>query len=133
MAHHRDTRRSTAGLAFRALAGILAVALGSTLVACSAPAKSSSSSTTAVPTPTTAVDTGTGPTSITKSLRAAEVAGGFNNATNIVSRPMRNQLWVTQRSGAVRAIEIQTAWNLELGQTQRNGFKTYPGAVIDIS
>ena len=133
MAHHRDTRRSTAGLAFRALTGILAVALGSTLVACSAPAKSSSSSTTAVPTPTTAVDTGTGPTSITKSLRAAEVAGGFNNATNIVSRPMRNQLWVTQRSGAVRAIEIQTAWNLELGQTQRNGFKTYPGAVIDIS
>ena len=46
---------------------------------------------------------------------------------------MRNQLWVTQRSGTVRAIEIQTAWNLELGQTQRNGFKTYPGAVIDIS
>ena len=133
MAHHRDTRRSTAGLAFRALAGVLAVALGSTLVACSAPAKSSSSSTTAVPTPTTALDTGSGATSITKSLRAAEVAGGFNNATNIVSRPMRNQLWVTQRSGAVRAIEIQTAWNLELGQTQRNGFKTYPGAVIDIS
>jgi len=31
---------------------------------------------------------------------------------------MRNQLWVTQRSGAVRAIEIQTAWNLELGQTR---------------
>ena len=133
MAHHRDTRRSTAGLAFRALVGILAVAIGSTLVACSAPAKSSSSSTTTVPTPTTAVDTGTGPTSITKSLRAAEVAGGFNDATNIVSRPMRNQLWVTQRSGAVRAIEIQTAWNLELGLTQRNGFKTYPGAVIDIS
>jgi hypothetical protein len=46
---------------------------------------------------------------------------------------MRNQLWVTQRSGTVRAIEIQTAWNLELGQTQRSGFKTYPGAVIDIS
>ena len=133
MAHHRDTRRSTAGLAFRALAGILALALGSTLIACSSATTSSSSSTTAAPTPTTAVDTGTGPTSITKSLRAAEVAGGFNDATNIVSRPMRNQLWVTQRSGAVRAIEIQTAWNLELGQTQRKGFRTYPGAVIDIS
>jgi glucose/arabinose dehydrogenase len=133
MAHHRDTRRSTAGLAFRALAGILALALGSTLIACSSATTSSSSSTTAAPTPTTAVDTGTGPTSITKSLRAAEVAGGFDDATNIVSRPMRNQLWVTQRSGAVRAIEIQTAWNLELGQTQRKGFRTYPGAVIDIS
>ena len=133
MAHHRDTRRSTAGLAFRAIAGILALTLGSTLLACSAPAKSSSSPTSVANTPTTAVDTGTGPTSITMSLRAAEVASGFNDATNIVSRPMRNQLWVTQRSGAVRAIEIQTAWNLELGQTQRKGFKTYPGAVIDIS
>jgi glucose/arabinose dehydrogenase len=132
MAHHHDSHRSTA-FAFRALAGILALALSGSLIACSAPAKSSSSSTTAAPTPTTAVDTGTGPTSITKSLRAAEVASGFNDATNIVSRPMRNQLWVTQRSGAVRAIEIQTAWNLELGQTQRKGFKTYPGAVIDIS
>jgi glucose/arabinose dehydrogenase len=133
MAHHRNTRRSTAGLAFRASAGVLAVALGSTLLACSAPAKSSSSPTSVATTPTTAVDTGTGPTSITMSLRAAEVASGFTNATNIASRPMRNQLWVTQRSGAVRAIEIQTAWNLELGQTQRKGFKTYPGAVIDIS
>ncbi len=133
MPHHRDTRRSTAGLAFRASAGVLAVALGSTLLACSAPAKSSSSPTSVATTPTTAVDTGTGPTSITMSLRAAEVASGFTNATNIASRPMRNQLWVTQRSGAVRAIEIQTAWNLELGQTQRKGFKTYPGAVIDIS
>jgi glucose/arabinose dehydrogenase len=132
MAHHHDSHRSTA-FVFRALAGILALALSGSLIACSAPAKSSSSSTTAAPTPTTAVDTGTGPTSITKSLRAAEVASGFNDATNIVSRPMRNQLWVTQRSGAVRAIEIQTAWNLELGQTQRKGFKTYPGAVIDIS
>ena len=132
MAHHHDSHRSTA-FVFRALTGILALALSGSLIACSAPAKSSSSSTTAAPTPTTAVDTGTGPTSITKSLRAAEVASGFNDATNIVSRPMRNQLWVTQRSGAVRAIEIQTAWNLELGQTQRKGFKTYPGAVIDIS
>ncbi len=66
-------------------------------------------------------------------MRATEVAGGFNGATNIVSRPMRNQLWVTQRSGAVSVIEIQTSWNLELGQTQRSGFKTYPGAVIDLS
>lgn len=132
MAHHHDSHRSTA-FVFRALAGILALALSGTLVACSAPAKSSSSPTSVASTPTTAIDTGTGPTSITKSMRAAEVASGFNDATNIVSRPMRNQLWVTQRSGAVRAIEIQTAWNLELGQTQRKGFKTYPGAVIDIS
>jgi len=133
MALQSDTRRPTAGLAFRALAGILALTLGSTLIACSSAATSSSSSTTVAPTPTTAVDTGTGPISITASLRATEVASGFNDATNIVSRPMRNQLWVTQRSGSVRAIEIQTAWNFELGRTQRKGFKTYPGAVVDIS
>jgi hypothetical protein len=42
MAHHRDTRRSTAGLAFRAIAGILVLALGSTLIACSSAATSSS-------------------------------------------------------------------------------------------
>jgi len=133
MAHHDDTRRLNPGLAFRAVAGVLAVVVGITLVACSAPEKSSSGDPTASTTPTTAVDTGTGPTSITKTMRTAEVAGGFSNATNIVSRPMRNQLWVTQRSGAVSAIEIQTAWNLELGQTQRNGFKAYPGSVINIS
>ena len=133
MAHRNDSHLSTFGLAFRAGAGILAVALGITLVACSAPTKSSTNDASASTTPTTAVDTGTGPTSITKTLRATEVAGGFGNATNIVSRPMRNQLWVTQKSGAVNAIEIQTAWNLELGQTQRNGFKTYPGSVFDIS
>ena len=46
---------------------------------------------------------------------------------------MRNQLWVTQRSGAVRAIEIETAWSLELGQTLRSGFKTYPTPLLDLS
>ncbi len=133
MAHQYEPRRKRTGHAFRALAGAVAVALGITLVACSAPEKSSTDETPQATTPTTAVDTGTGPTSISKTMLATEVAGGFNDATNIVSRPMRNQLWVTQRSGAVRVIEIQTAWNLELGQTQRNGFKTYPGAVFDIS
>jgi len=117
----------------RLAVAILSLAFGTVAVACSAPAKSSSSNSSAGTTPTTAVETGAGPTSITKNMRATEVASGFDKATNIVSRPMRNQLWVTQRSGTVSAIEIQTAWNLELGQTQRSGFKAYPGAVIDIS
>jgi len=117
----------------RLAVAILSLVTGTVAVACSAPAKSSSDNSSAGTTPTTAVDTGAGPTSITKNMRATEIASGFDKATNIASRPMRNQLWVTQRSGIVSAIEIQTAWNLELGQTQRNGFKAYPGAVIDIS
>ena len=117
----------------RLSAAILSLAFGTVAVACTAPTKSSSNDASASTTPTTAVDTGAGPTTITKNMRATEVAGGFDKATNIVSRPMRNQLWITQRSGAVRVIEIQTSWNLELGQTQRDGFKTYPDSVIDIS
>ena len=117
----------------RLAVAVVALVTGTVAVACSAPTKSSSDNSSAGTTPTTAADTGAGPTSITKNMRATEVASGFDKATNIVSRPMRNQLWVTQRSGTVSAIEIQTAWNLELGQTQRNGFKAYPGAVIDIS
>ena len=127
----RTSRRTRLGV--RLGGALLSLAIGTVAVACSAPAKSSSDGTSQATTATTAIDAGSGPTSITKNMRTAEVAGGFTNATNIVSRPMRNQLWVTQRSGAVSAIEIQTAWNLELGQTQRSGFKTYPGAVIDIS
>lgn len=119
--------------AFRALIGALSVLLTAVLVACSAPAKSSSSDTAASATTTTAVDAGTGPSTISKNMRATEVADGFTDATNIVSRPMRNQLWVTQRSGIVRAIEIETEWNQELGRSQRNGFKTFPNPIVDLS
>lgn len=119
--------------ATRALVGALAVLLTCAVVACSSSETDSSPANAATVTSTTAVDTGSGPTSITKSMRAIEIAGGFNDATNIVARPMRNQLWVAQRSGVVRAIEIETSWNLELGQSQRNGFKTFPNPIIDIS
>jgi glucose/arabinose dehydrogenase len=117
----------------RALIGALSVLVTAVLVACTAPANTSSSDTAASATSTTAVDTGTGPTTISKNMRATEVADGFTDATNIVSRPMRNQLWVTQRSGVVRAIEIETSWNQELGRSQRNGFKTFPNPIIDLS
>lgn len=117
----------------RALIGALSVLLTAVLVACTAPTKTSSSDTATSATSTTAVDTGTGPTTISKNMRATEVADGFTDATNIVSRPMRNQLWVTQRSGVVRAIEIETSWNQELGRSQRNGFKAFPNPIIDLS
>ncbi len=109
------------------------VAFSVVALACSSPVKSSADGTNTAGAPSTAVDPGTGPTSITKMLRATEVAKGFDKASNIVSRPMRNQLWVTQRTGAVRVIEIETEWSLELGQTQRNGFKAYPTAIFDLS
>ena len=127
------TQRRRTIPALRVLAGVLAIALGATVIACTAPAKKSSQDSSTVTTPTTAVDTGTGPTSITKTMRTIEVAGGYSSATNIVSRPMRNQLWVTQKRGAVSVIEITTTWNLELGQAQRGGFKAYPFPVLDIS
>ena len=128
-----DRISTTRRQAQRALAGAVSLIFAIVLVACSAPAKTSASSNPASNAPTTAVDPGTGPTTITQSMRSFEVAGGFDDATNLVSRPMRNQLWVTQRSGAVRAIEIETSWSLELGQTQRSGFKAYPSPLLDIS
>lgn len=127
--HSIATRRQ----ALRALFGALSVLLVALLAACTAPTTTSSTGIAASATSTTAVDTGSGPTAISTNLRASEVADGFENATNIVSRPMRNQLWVTQRSGIVRAIEIETSWNQELGRSQRNGFKTFPKPIIDIS
>lgn len=119
--------------ALRALVGAVAVLLSAALVACGTAPTAESNQNASAASSTTVVDTGTGPTTITKTMRSTEIAGGFSDATNIVSRPMRNQLWVTQRSGLVRAIEIKTSWNLELGQSQRNGFKTFPNPVIDIS
>lgn len=114
--------------------GLVAMAIGISAVACSAPAKSTNSTNSdPAVTTTTVADPGTGPTSITRTFRTTEVAQGFGPTTNIVARPMRNQLWVTEKSGTVRAIEIQTRWNEELGQTQRNGFKTYPGPIVNIS
>ena len=117
----------------RAFAGAVALMLAIVVVACSAPAKTSSNGNSASNTPTTVVDTGSGPTSISQSMRSFEIATGFNDATNLVSRPMRNQLWITQRTGTVRAVAIETAWSLELGQTQRSGFKTYPTPLLDLS
>ncbi len=132
MAFSNNHRRSS-GTLFRALAGVLTVVVGIAVVSCSSPTKSSTNEPNSAGTSTTVVDAGAGLTSITKTLRTIEVAKGFDKASNIVSRPMRNQLWVTQRTGAVQVIEIETAWSLELGQTQRNGFKTYPTAILDLS
>ena len=130
---HTDERRRSSGTLFRALAGVLTVIVGIAVVSCSSPTQNSSNGPGGGATATTAVDTGTGPTSITKTFRAIEVSKGFDKASNIVSRPMRNQLWITQRSGAVRVIEIETAWSLELGQTQRSALKAYPTPIFELS
>ena len=130
---HTDDRRRVRGTLLRAVAGIVTVILGIAVVSCSSPTQNSSNDPSGGATATTAVDTGTGPTSITKTFRAIEVSKGFDKASNIVSRPMRNQLWITQRSGAVRVIEIETAWSLELGQTQRSALKAYPTPIFELS
>jgi len=128
-----DEHRRISGTLLRAVAGALTLVIGIVAISCSAPTKDSSNDPSVNGTATTAVDAGAGPTSITKTFRTIEVAKGFDKASNIVSRPMRNQLWVTLRTGAVRVIEIETAWSLELGQTQRNGFKSYPNPIFDLS
>jgi glucose/arabinose dehydrogenase len=116
-----------------ALAGVLTVVLGITVVACSSPTPSSSPDTTPSSTTSIVPDTGTGPLSITQELRATEVAGGLAEPTAMVNRPMRNQLWVAERSGRVRVITIATNWNLETGSVVRNGYKTLGDSVLDIS
>ena len=55
------------------------------LVACSAPAETSSGSNAASNATTTIVDKGTGPTTITQTMRSFEIATGFDDASNLVS------------------------------------------------
>ena len=126
----RGVRRA-AGI--RTVVAVLTVVTGIAVVACTAPPKATTAAEAATSTTSTVVDAGTGPTTITKSLRTVEVAGGFNQPVAMVNRPMRNQLWLVERPGYVRVVMLETDWNLETGQTQRGGYKTYPYPVVDIA
>ncbi len=121
----RDLRR-------RGLAAVVTLVVGIVLVACTAPASETTTASTAASS-TTTTDPGSGPTSITANLRTVEVASGFDDPTMMVNRPMRNQLWVAERAGRIRVVTIETDWNLETGQTQRGGYRPFPGTVLDIS
>lgn len=117
--------------AVRLAVGVLALVVGAVAVACSADPTVDTGS-AASTTVSTAAES-TGPTSITQSVRLAEIAGGFDDPTAVVSRPMRNQLWVAERAGRIRVIDIDTAWNLEMGVSVRSGYTTLSGNVLDFS
>lgn len=121
------------GAAVRLVLALLALVVGVTAVACSSPSSSGNDSSTDITTTASVIDPGTGPTSINQTVRATEIAGGFDQPTAMVNRPMRNQLWVAERPGRVRVITVDTAWNLETGLTVRSGYSTAPFPVIDIS
>lgn len=117
----------------RALAAVVALAAGVGVVACTAPPKASSNAAAVSTTTSTAVDPGAGPTTISRTLRTTEVASGFAEPTAMVNRPMRNQLWIAERAGRLRVVQMEADWNLETGQTTRGGYRTQPYAVLDIS
>lgn len=117
----------------RALAALLALVGGVAVVACTAPSASSSGASAAASTTSTVADQGSGPTSITKTIRTTEIASGFSDPTSMVNRPMRNQLWIAERAGYLRVIQLGADWNMEFGQTTRSGSTVQPFPVLDIS
>lgn len=129
----RPPHRARCALGVRAAAAILTVVLGMVAIACRAPSKTSDTGTTSGSPSTTAIDPGAGPTSITRSLRATEVVGGLDQPTAMANRPMRNQLWVTERAGRLRVVQIGADWNMETGQSVRGGARMLLFPVLDIS
>lgn len=125
--------RARRALLVRTGAALLTLVVGVVTVACSAPTKSSTDTATSVTSTTAVVDPGTGPTSITRSLRTTEVASGFAEPTSMVSRPMRNQLWIAERAGRLRVVQLDADWSRETAQTTRAGYRTQPFPVLDIS
>lgn len=119
--------------AVRTGVALLTVVAGIIGVACSAPDRSTSAAASATSSTSTSIDPGSGPTSITTSLRTTEVAQGFDRPTAMANRPMRNQLWIAERAGRVRVVALAADWNLEAGRSVRGGYHTYPETVLDIS
>ncbi|MBU3701238.1 MAG: PQQ-dependent sugar dehydrogenase [Acidimicrobiia bacterium] len=119
--------------AVRTGVALLTIAVGIVAVACSAPDRSTGAAATATSSTSTSIDPGSGPTSITTSLRTTEVAQGFDRPTAMANRPMRNQLWIAERAGRIRVVALAADWNLEAGRSVRGGYHTYPETVLDIS
>lgn len=129
-----DRRRpSRLGVVARLAMGCLALAVGATVVACSSGSDPTQDAGATAETTSTTADPGTAAQTITQTLRLVEVAGGFDDPTAMVNRPMRNQLWVAERGGSIRAISIDTTWSIEAGSSVQYGFTVYPGALLDIS
>ncbi len=110
--------------------------LAAVLAACSSGSGSKGAAGVDAATSSTAVATTgalSGAATITQNLRLTEVVGGLDEPIAMAARPMRNELWVAERSGRVRVISVLTKWDVDNGRTNRYGYRTEPGNVLDIS
>lgn len=122
-------RRTLRTLFTAAIVGLCSALLVS---ACSV-SNSTSTSTTVANGDATATTVASGPSSITQGIAGNKVAGPFTNPTAVARRPMRNQIWVTERAGYVRGILQVTDWNNETGQTVRGRYRSYTYPMMDIT
>ena len=74
-----------------------------------------------------------GTATIGQNVRLTEIANGLDQPVAMAARPMRNELWVAERSGRVRVISVLTKWDVDNGRTNHYGYRTLPGTVIDVS
>ena len=111
---------------------VLAAALGSCSSSSGSRAASGSGDTTAS---SAVATTGalSGTATIGQNLRLSEVANGLDQPVAMAARPMRNELWVAERSGRVRVISVLTKWDVDNGRTNRYGYRVLPGTVLDVS
>jgi glucose/arabinose dehydrogenase len=102
------------------------------LAGCGSDSSVSSDSSDAV-VATTAVDPGPGPTTFDATIQLAPAVTGLDDPVALVARPMRNQLWIAERSGRVRVVTRDTEWDLAAGKVQRTGYTLEPEPVLDVS
>ena len=114
------------------LAVLLAVLLTSLLAACGSSPSASSGADDLLGTATT-TDPGPGSTTFEATIRLEQVASGLDDPVDVVARPMRNQLWIAERSGRVRIVTRVTEWDLVNAKVQRSAYRLEPDPVLDIS
>jgi glucose/arabinose dehydrogenase len=81
----------------------------------------------------TTVDPGPGPTTFDANIQLTTAVTGLDDPVALVARPMRNQLWIAERSGRVRVVTRDTEWDLTSGKVRRDGYTLEPDSVLDVS
>jgi glucose/arabinose dehydrogenase len=127
---HRSAR---IGTSFVVLALTLAVVAG----ACTGDEGDATGTTTTSTPPTTApttttVDPGPSPLEGVAVRLEGVIPFGLDYPTAMVSRPGRNQLWITERPGRVRVATVNSTRSFN-GETKQTGVTLLPGAVLDLS
>jgi len=82
---------------------------------------------------TTTADPGPGSTTFDATIQLTTAVTGLDDPVAVVARPMRNQLWIAERSGRVRVVTRDTEWDLTAGKVQRTGYTLEPEPVLDVS